>query len=257
MQERAKRYNPRVVGVRAVITQPGYYGIIMEACDSGLFNRIQDWQTRDQAAPMLQGWHPEPSWPVLQSLLREAAQTLWDLHSRGIIHNDLRAANFLLKAGLRGWELRLCDFGLAKVDEGPATGGAAAGPAGTAGAAAAGAAAGDAAGAAVGAAGYAPADGAVAGGAAGDAAGAAAGQAQPGAPAGGPRPSARARQVTNHLWRAPELFADEEQWYTVTGPTDMYALGEWRSEEVEYNRNSTCHVPPPGALWRSQTLHQS
>lgn len=212
LQMLAHATNPRVVGIRAVIIDTYQdrliAGIVMEKCETSLEDRILAWQQLPQAVhpSFAAHWRPEPSWPVLQCLLLQAAKTLAELHGRGpgraIIHNDLRSPNFLLHAGLNGWEMRLCDFGLATA--------AAAAKAGAPGAAA-------------GALPLAAAAGGVLGGTWLQAAAVAAAA----APAVCPEPEALVPRVTE-VWQslAPELWLWwQDRTYRVTGATDVFALG--------------------------------
>jgi serine/threonine protein kinase len=193
----ARMTNPRVVGIRAVILD-GRQAIVMDQCHCSLADRITAWQQQDNAQPPMfsPGWEPEPSWRVLQDLLLQAALTLAVLHGRGpghaIIHNDLRADNFLLALNHGGYELRLCDFGLA-VTAAPDAG------------------AGPQAAAAWGAWPQAPAAAAAAGGG-------------PHVEAFVPAVTAVVQSLAPELWTGYQ-FEDGSYWYRVTGATDVFSLG--------------------------------
>lgn len=50
----------------------------------------------------------------IYKIIKELASALQYLHSRGILHCDLKSQNILLTAD---WTVKICDFGLARYQE--------------------------------------------------------------------------------------------------------------------------------------------
>lgn len=104
-----------VVKLQAVCYKP--LAIVMEMCVCALHERINTWSLQEQPQQLLD-WqqHAEPSWPLLHALFKQAAWTLKLLHAQAILHNDLKPHNWLMQhkpGDPTGWQLKLCDFGLA------------------------------------------------------------------------------------------------------------------------------------------------
>lgn len=78
--------------------------LVLELCEGGeLFDRIQQKQ-----------FYPENEAKVLMRNLLEAVAFI---HSRGIMHRDLKPENILLASKVSNTEIKISDFGLAKISK--------------------------------------------------------------------------------------------------------------------------------------------
>ncbi len=59
------------------------------------------------------------SWPNFRCIITPLAETLKALHTRQIIHSDLKPGNVLVRCDHGGWQVKLIDFGIAVLADGP------------------------------------------------------------------------------------------------------------------------------------------
>mmetsp|Transcript_131532 Transcript_131532/g.232391 ORF Transcript_131532/g.232391 Transcript_131532/m.232391 type:complete len:384 (-) Transcript_131532:95-1246(-) len=84
--------------------QPNIIRLVLELCEGGeLYDRIQQKQ-----------FYPEHEAKILVRNLLEAVAYI---HSRGIMHRDLKPENILLSSKVSNTEIKISDFGLAKVSK--------------------------------------------------------------------------------------------------------------------------------------------
>lgn len=84
--------------------QPNIIRLVLELCEGGeLYDRIQQKQ-----------FYPEHEAKILNRNLLEAVAYI---HSRGIMHRDLKPENILLSSKVSNTEIKISDFGLAKVSK--------------------------------------------------------------------------------------------------------------------------------------------
>ena len=86
-----------------------YLFIKMELCEENLRNTIQFMKSFD-------GKYKTFCFFISCQLLRDLTKCVNYLHSKNIIHRDLKPENVLISNGRNGVFLKLCDFGLAKID---------------------------------------------------------------------------------------------------------------------------------------------
>ena len=93
--------------------------IATQWCDGGDLGK---WQTQQKA----QG-SPLPAWQEVAMLMADVADAVHYAHEKGVVHRDLKPANILLfhrlkqnsdgKAGLSDFQVKVADFGLAKLSD--------------------------------------------------------------------------------------------------------------------------------------------
>ena len=59
------------------------------------------------------------AWPRVRSLALQIAAALEAAHRKGIVHRDVKPANCIVLDDSGGERLKVCDFGIAKLDAGP------------------------------------------------------------------------------------------------------------------------------------------
>jgi serine/threonine protein kinase len=86
-------------------------------CDFANADRSRPYLVMDYFQGQTLAEHVEQNGPLKTSealpLVRRAAEGLRRAHERGILHRDVKPANILVRPELKGWEVRLIDFGLA------------------------------------------------------------------------------------------------------------------------------------------------
>lgn len=83
-------------------SMPGNIRLVLELCEGGeLYDRIQQKQ-----------YYPEPEAKITCRHLLEGVAYI---HSRGIMHRDLKPENILLASKVSNTDIRISDFGLAKM----------------------------------------------------------------------------------------------------------------------------------------------
>jgi len=109
--------HPRLVGCFGASLQYPRIGIVMEYCEggtlTGLIEHYCDRKPQDDAAPQ----NPSRSLPVqcVLRLLTEICEGMQFLHSRGVIHRDLKCENILLTSeDASTAAVKISDFGLAR-----------------------------------------------------------------------------------------------------------------------------------------------
>jgi hypothetical protein len=60
------------------------------------------------------------SWANFRCIVTPLAETLFALHAKQIIHSDLKPGNVLVRCDHSGWQVKLIDFGIAVLADGPA-----------------------------------------------------------------------------------------------------------------------------------------
>ncbi len=86
-----------------------YLFIKMELCEQNLRNTIQFMKSIDEKFKTF-------CFFISCQLLRDLTKCVNYLHSENIIHRDLKPENVLISDGRNGVFLKLCDFGLSKLD---------------------------------------------------------------------------------------------------------------------------------------------
>ncbi|KAF4666974.1 hypothetical protein FOL47_003834 [Perkinsus chesapeaki] len=102
--------HPRIIRVFETFeTDDGVCHIVMEPCRGGeLYEHIVDRARHHQASDAV--GLPEPE---VSSLMRQVLEALAYLHSKDIVHRDVKAENFLFVDEHDKSRLKLCDFGAA------------------------------------------------------------------------------------------------------------------------------------------------
>ena len=90
--------HPSIIRLYGICTEPGHFGMVMEYMQKSLRDRLDD--------------DNELSWTKRISIALEISQGLAFLHSKGILHRDLKSHNILLD---KNENAKITDFGLAKV----------------------------------------------------------------------------------------------------------------------------------------------
>jgi len=106
---RMLRENPNVVDLLDVFETEDEIQIVLEYCSGGeLFRSIEE--------RILEGGQYHYDDTEAAVLMQQVFKALEDLHDRGIAHLDVKPENLLLNQD--GTEIKLCDFGIARLEEG-------------------------------------------------------------------------------------------------------------------------------------------
>jgi len=85
-------------------SMPGMIRLVLELCEGGeLYDRIQQKQ-----------FYPEHE---AKALVRNLLEAVAYIHSRGIMHRDLKPENILLASKVNNVEIKISDFGLARISK--------------------------------------------------------------------------------------------------------------------------------------------
>jgi serine/threonine protein kinase len=102
--------SPCVVQFFGVCRLPEGICIITELCETSLAKHIKKVKSKSPLAPSPPSW-AEDHGPAMMQWMTEIASGLTCLHSKGVLHGDLKPANVLLHHGTA----KLCDFGCARL----------------------------------------------------------------------------------------------------------------------------------------------
>lgn len=105
----ANLLHPNVVEVKDVFSEPGFAAIVMEYIDGPT---LQDFLKERGSLP----------WPQAVSIVIDILEGVGCAHASHVVHRDLKPSNVLLsKLASAGpepvWLAKVCDFGIAKLDE--------------------------------------------------------------------------------------------------------------------------------------------
>lgn len=92
--------HPNITQLLAVCVEPGHFCMVMEYLSKGSLFFV----LHDEKEPL--------GWTMKYKIATQVAGALVALHSKGIVHRDLKSHNVLLD---EGYNAKLSDFGLAKV----------------------------------------------------------------------------------------------------------------------------------------------
>jgi len=97
----ARLHHPRIVQIYSYGEQDGLPYLVLEYVDGGTLAQHLD------GTP----WSPAHA----AALIAQLARTVHFAHEQGVVHRDLKPANVLLKDDRRGSDVKIADFGLAKI----------------------------------------------------------------------------------------------------------------------------------------------
>lgn len=92
-----------VLNIFGACVEPNYYALVVEYMSLGsLFN-------------VLQKNEPRFSWTDRWSIALQMTKSVNYLHTRSILHRDIKSLNFLMEKAINGYLVKISDFGLAKI----------------------------------------------------------------------------------------------------------------------------------------------
>jgi serine/threonine protein kinase len=112
METLTSLHHPNIVQLVGICIENNEVFIITEFVSGGSLRK----KLKDQSIPL--------DWPLKVYIAKNLALALTYLHTKNIIHRDLKSHNLLVA---ENWKIKVCDFGLARSDKQPQAGGAKAG----------------------------------------------------------------------------------------------------------------------------------